>query len=186
MMNSPCLDMVDRLHDAALPEQTGPRRRHARATIEDRPRREEHGAGGHSESSTPRGARLPRNLVGLKVVVVDDDSGSLEYFASALRICGAVVATAPTAIEALRLIQEERPDIVLSDIAMVDQDGYWLVHEIRGLADRPTSLVPVVATTAFSREHSRERALAAGFSELLPKPVDPEVLCRTIASAAGR
>jgi CheY-like chemotaxis protein len=120
------------------------------------------------------------------VVVVDDDETSLDYFAMALRTCGAVVMTASSAEDGLRLIQEQHPDVVLSDIAMVGQDGYWLVREIRRLADQAVSLAPVVATTAFGREHSRARALAAGFNEFLTKPVDPEVLCRTIASAGGR
>ena len=61
------------------------------------------------------------------------------------------------------------------------------MREIRGLADDAARAVPVVATTAYGREHSTERALAAGFNDLfLPKPADPEVLCRTIAKAAGR
>jgi CheY-like chemotaxis protein len=138
------------------------------------------------ESATPRPSLLPRNLVGLKVVVVDDDETSLDYFALALSACGAAVMTASTAVEALRLVQAGCPDVVLSDIAMVGRDGYWLVREIRGLADQAARLVPVVATTAYGREHSRERTLAAGFSERLPKPVDPEVLCQTIARMAGR
>jgi CheY-like chemotaxis protein len=120
------------------------------------------------------------------VLVVDDDSGSLDYFAAALNFCGATVMTASSALEALRLMQERRPHVVLSDIAMVGQDGYWLVREIRGLADDAARAMPVVATTAYGREHSRDRALAGGFTDFLAKPVDPELLCRTIAKAAGR
>src|SRR5438552_271298 len=102
---------------------------------------------------TPRPSLLPRNLVGLKVVVVDDDESSLDYFAVALGTCGAEVMTASTAAEALRLVQAGCPDVVLSDIAMVGRDGYWLVREIRGLADQAARLVPVVAF-AFSSSSS--------------------------------
>jgi CheY-like chemotaxis protein len=122
----------------------------------------------------------------VKVVVVDDDESSLEYFAFALRICGAAVATASTALEGLRLVEEQRPDVVLSDIAMMGHDGYWLVGEIRRRDDRSVRPTPVVATTAYGREHSSERTLAAGFTAHLTKPVDPDVLCQTIARAAGR
>jgi CheY-like chemotaxis protein len=137
-----------------------------------------------AEASAPRPPGLPRNLVGLHVVVVDDDEDSLGYFAAALRACGATVTTASTALDALALVRECGPHVVLSDIAMVGQDGYWLVREIRGLPDR--GAVPVLATTAYGREHPRAQAVAAGFNDLLPKPVDPEVLCLAIARAAGR
>ena len=131
-------------------------------------------------------ARLPRNLVGVKVVVVDDDDASLEYFAAALQACGATVTTAASAIDALKLVQSERPHAVLSDIAMTGEDGYWLVRQIRRLADQDVSAVPVVAATAYGRMHSRARAIDAGFTEHLTKPVDPEVLCRTIGRLLGR
>ena len=141
---------------------------------------------GRGESSVSQPAPLPRNLRGVKVVVVDDDAASLEYFAVALESCGATVTTASTAVDALRLVERERPHAVLSDIAMTGEDGYWLVRHIRGLADREISAVPVVAATAYGRTHSRTTAIAAGFTEHLTKPVDPEVLCRTIGRVLGR
>jgi CheY-like chemotaxis protein len=155
---------------------------------------------GHADSGSPRGpgaARRPGeesrpaeatsrpDLSGMKVLVVDDDEDSLDYFALALRLHGAVVATASSALDALRLLGAERPDVVLSDIAMIGQDGYWLVGQIRGRSDH-TRRIPVVATTAYGREHSRARTLAAGFTEHLVKPVDPDVLCRTIHDVRDR
>ena len=133
----------------------------------------------------PRGGRRA-DLTGLQVVVVDDDQSSLEYFALALRTYGAAVRTASNAADALRLVHTRPPDAVLTDIAMVGHDGYWLLREIRGLADEAARRVPVVATTAHGREHSREHTLAAGFSEHLAKPVDPDALGRTIATVTGR
>lgn len=170
----------------ALPKRTDERRRHARAASDDPFRHDPPHAGGHRESAAPGPAGLPRNLAGLRVVVVDDDESTLEYFAFTLRACGALVVTASTASDALRLVDAQGPDVVLSDIAMMGHDGYWLVGEIRRLGDGPASKVPVVATTAYGREHSRNRTLAAGFNEHLQKPVDPELLCLTIAKAAGR
>jgi CheY-like chemotaxis protein len=134
----------------------------------------------------PDRAHLPTVLIGLRVVVVDDDEDTGAFFAVALNACGAVTMTATTAREALRLTIETRPDVILSDIAMAGEDGYWLVNEIRRHPDEGINRVPVVAATAYGREHSRVRTLAAGFRDHLQKPVDPELLCWTVARAAGR
>ena len=126
-----------------------------------------------------------RHAVGI-VGVVDDDHDTLDYFTVALRAYGAVVAAASNALDALQLIHDGPLDIVLSDIAMPDHDGYWLVRELRNSPDPQLREVPVIATTAYGSEHPRGRALRAGFSEHLPKPVDPIVLRDTIARLAGR
>ncbi len=138
------------------------------------------------EASRPHRPSAPQTLAGLTVLVVDDDESSRDYFAVALRTAGAAVATAATATDALRSVQEQRFDVVLSDIAMPDQDGYWLVRQIRGLGDVGIRHVPVVATTAYGRTHPRQRVLEAGFVEHLSKPVEPNVLRAAIARAAGR
>ena len=131
-------------------------------------------------------SRLPRNLEGLRVLVVDDDQDTVDFFAVALEACGAEVTTATSAPTALRLADDVTPHVILSDIAMPDGDGYWLVSEIRRLPDETRRRIPIVAATAFGHEHSRSRALAAGFNEHLQKPVDPYVLCQTVAKVAGR
>ena len=86
----------------------------------------------------------------------------------------------------LGAVEQERPDVILTDIAMPGEDGYWLLSEIRHHAAGGVSGLPVVAATAYGRDHSRARVLAAGFLDHLPKPVDPDVLCRAIAAAVGR
>lgn len=176
--------MIPLVRSEAFPQPPAGGRR-LRGGVADRPGRDDPRPGGHDASSTPRPSWPPRSLAGLAVLIVDDDSGSLDYFGTALRAAGAVVLTASTAPEALRLVQDRRPDVVLSDIAMPGRDGYWLVSEIRRLSS-PIGEVPVVATTAYGRLHPRERALAAGFVDHLPKPVEPDVLCMAIARAAGR
>jgi len=134
----------------------------------------------------PRPSQRPRILLGLTVLVVEDDEGSAEYFAMALRSAGATVVTASSAVDALHALRTGRADVVLSDIAMPGHDGYWLVREIRGLPDPALRDIPIVATTAHGASHSRERTLAAGFVDHLPKPVEPELLWAAIARAAGR
>lgn len=134
----------------------------------------------------PSPPRLPRNLVDVSVLVVDDDETTLDFLAAALSYCGAHVTTATGAAEALAILERSRPHVVLSDIAMPGQDGYWLLREIRKLPDPALGRVPVVATTAYGRVHSRDKTVAAGFAGHIAKPVDPDVLCRTIAEVIGR
>lgn len=133
-----------------------------------------------------RHAHPPSNLAAVKVLVVDDDASTLDYFSFALETCGAVVTIAMSAREALQIVTQVSPHVILTDIAMPGEDGYWLLSEIRHHADGGVSGLPVVAATAYGRDHSRARVLAAGFLDHLPKPVDPDVLCRAIASAVGR
>jgi CheY-like chemotaxis protein len=93
---------------------------------------------------------------------------------------------ATSAREALQIVTRVSPDVILTDIAMPGEDGYWLLSEIRRHADGGVRGLPVVAATAYGRDHSRARVLAAGFLDHLPKPVEPEVLWRAIAAAVGR
>jgi CheY-like chemotaxis protein len=182
-MSRPCASS-DSLRAEALKKRKA-RHRHTGAASEERPS-EPNAAGAHRQSAQPKRPAVTPVLAGLRIMVVDDDADSLDYFAMALRAAGAVVSVASNADDALRIVQEQRPDAVLSDIAMSGHDGYWLLGEIRGLADEAVRRLPIVATTAYGREHSRERTLAAGFNDHLSKPVLPEALWRAMARAAGR
>ena len=169
----------------ALPRRTA----HSRATrssIGEPPGDEQPFLAGPGQYGASGRSRLPRILTGLRVLVVDDDEDTAQLFVAALSGCGAEVEAVTGAPEALRALAARAPDIVVSDIAMPRYDGYWLVREIRQLEDARVRTVPVLAVTAFSREHSRARALVAGFVDHLEKPVDPEVLCRAVARASGR
>jgi len=120
------------------------------------------------------------------VLVVDDDADVRELFAVALTACGAEVTATDNARDAIALATRMRPHAIVSDIAMVGEDGYWLVRELKRLPAEMVGDVPVVAATAYGREHPRARVLAAGFAEHLQKPIDPEQLCRVVARVAGR
>ena len=124
--------------------------------------------------------------MGLRVLVVDDDADVRELFAVALTACGAEVTATDNARDAIALATRMRPHAIVSDIAMVGEDGYWLVRELKRLPAEMVGDVPVVAATAYGREHPRARVLAAGFAEHLQKPIDPEQLCRVVARVAGR
>lgn len=127
---------------------------------------------------------LQRILLGLRVLVVDDDEDVLELFAVALTACGAEVTTIDNARDAIALATRTRPHAIVSDIAMIGEDGYWLVRELKRLPPEILGDVPVIAATAYGREHPRKRVLAAGFAEHLQKPIDPEQLCQAVARVA--
>ena len=141
---------------------------------------------GREQAPGARPGRLERILLGLRVLVVDDDADVLELFAVALTACGAEVTTTDNARDAIALATRTHPHAIVSDLAMVGEDGYWLVRELQRLPPELLGDVPVVAATAYGREHPRSRVLAAGFAELLQKPTDPEQLCRVVASLTGR
>jgi CheY-like chemotaxis protein len=169
----------------ALPMPSG-RDRPVRSSASLPPRDDDELATGWGQASSSNRPRLPHVLSGVRVLVVDDDEDTAELFAAALTACGAEVVTATSAPEALRVLAGGAPDVVVTDIAMPGADGYWLVHEIQQLPEARARALPVVAVTAFGREHFRARALAAGFVDHLVKPVDPEMLCLAVARARSR
>jgi len=168
----------------ALPE----RRRHR--VRSENPQREPHVQAPHSpeHSASPaqRPGSLPRILTGLQILVVDDDPDILDLFAAALTACGGDVTATDNASDGLALAIRTRPHVIVSDIAMIGEDGYWLIGRLRQLPPELLPMVPVIAATAYGREHSRSRVLAAGFTEHLQKPVDPEELCQIVAKVSGR
>ena len=173
-----------RLRAEALPQR---RPDHHRVRSGERPGRDDppHQPAGRPELGGHQ-RPLPHVLSGLRILVVDDDSDILELFTTALVACGGQVSTADNARDALALAMQLRPHVIVSDIAMVGEDGYWLIRRVRQLPAEMGPTVPVIAATAYGREHSRARVLAAGFTDHLQKPVDPEALCRLVARLAGR
>lgn len=120
------------------------------------------------------------NLQGVQLLVVDDHADTLDALVRILRGKGALVRTAERTSAALELLRGWRPDVIISDLAMPEEDGYNLIRRIRGLPDEGQRWVPALALTAFARDDDRERALAAGFDDYLAKPADPAELIRKI------
>jgi signal transduction histidine kinase/ActR/RegA family two-component response regulator len=131
----------------------------------------------------PSGAE--ERLDGVRVLVVDDHADSCELLSVMLRDRGAVVASAGSVAEAHRLLGTFAPAIVLCDISMPGEDGFRLLEWIKDGRQPPTA-VPVIAVTAHARPEDRQRALAAGFTAHLPKPLDPADVVRAIRSAGAR
>jgi signal transduction histidine kinase/ActR/RegA family two-component response regulator len=127
-------------------------------------------------------------LAGLRVLVVDDEADARDLLAIRLQQYGADVITAPSAeaaMEALAL-QEPRPDLIVSDIAMPGEDGYSLIRRVRAMEPEQGGRIPAIALTAYSRTKDRVQALAAGFQIHMPKPVNAAELAHAIAGITGR
>lgn len=122
------------------------------------------------------------NLLGLRILVVDDQADARELLSSVLRLHNAEVRSAGSVAEAMTILSEWQPETLISDIAMPVMNGYDLIRQVRsrGLS------IPAIALTAHASAEDRIRALAAGFQMHLPKPVEPHELIISIASLTGR
>ena len=128
---------------------------------------------------------LPRDsLIGVHVLVVDDDPDARHVYRTILQYCGALVTTATSAREALTVLGRVVPDVLVCDIVMPGYDGYWLLSEIRKLPPERGGAVPALACTGYSEDNAAERLSAAGFQMHLRKPIDPWALSRAIAALA--
>jgi PAS domain S-box-containing protein len=128
----------------------------------------------------------PERLEGLKVLVVDDEVDTRELFRVGISQCGAEVATAGSAQEALEAIEAERPDLLISDIGMPGEDGYELIRKVRALPAGRGGKIPAIALTAYARTEDRLRALRAGYQMHVSKPVELSELVAVMASLIGR
>lgn len=118
-----------------------------------------------------------QTLSGVRILVVDDTPDSREMLRTALVLCGASVRTAPSAAEGVQALKQQRPDVVISDIAMPD-DGIALIRAVKAAADERHLRIPLIAVTA--HRGRREELLKKGFAELVEKPIDPLTLCRVV------
>jgi CheY-like chemotaxis protein len=119
-------------------------------------------------------------LRGMRLLVVDDDADNREMLAMTLEQCGARVATAGSAAEAMRILEEERPQVLISDIGLPDEDGFSLMRKIRALPTSRGGDIPAIALTGHGAEDDRAQTRGAGFNAHLTKPVAPEEMLEAI------
>jgi CheY-like chemotaxis protein len=124
-------------------------------------------------------------LLGIHVLVVEDNPDARDLFKTILEYAGALVSVATGAEHALRMCEQILPDVILTDIAMPDRDGFWLMAEVRSRQAAGQRPVPVVAVSGRGIA-TPARCGAAGFAEVLQKPVDPWELCRVVEDHARR
>ncbi|MDM9383819.1 PAS domain-containing protein [Chlorogloeopsis sp. ULAP01] len=126
------------------------------------------------------------DLSQLRILVVDDDEDMRELIQVILEQQGAQVIVAATAAEVLMVFDHQPPDIFISDIGMPEIDGYMLMQQIRSRAPEQGGLVNAIALTAYAGEYDQKQALASGFQQHIPKPVEPDVLVNAIAALVNR
>jgi CheY-like chemotaxis protein len=126
------------------------------------------------------------SLVGLRVLVVDDNADMLWLLRTMLGAYGAEVVTAASAREGLAALSSSSFDVLVSDISMPGEDGYSLIRDVRALAPDRGGRTPALAMTSFAGLYDRARSLAAGFQAHLPKDAQPEEVVSTVARLAGR
>jgi len=124
------------------------------------------------------------NLVGRRILVVDDEADARDLLAQILSQAGADVTVVGSADEALTVLRRWRPDVLLSDIGMPGDDGYVLIRKVRMLGAEEGGHVRALALTAYARSEDRALALEAGFHAHIAKPVDPLELTALIAGLA--
>jgi PAS domain S-box-containing protein len=135
-----------------------------------------------AEAPTVSDGKHPEHsLRGLRIMVVDDEPDTCDFLEMALRPSGATVITASSAREALSLLEQNPADVLVSDIAMHEEDGYGLIKNIRALNSQ-LARIPAIALTAGARQEDRLKALAAGFQEFMVKPIEPNELVRLISA----
>lgn len=123
-------------------------------------------------------------LNGLHILIVDDEPDSHELLRVVLEQAGASVQSASNAPDALKKLEQNRFDFLISDIGMPGEDGYALIKKVRRLVSNKNKRIPAVALTAYARVEDRVRALEAGFQTHIAKPVEPIEIIAVIASLA--
>lgn len=123
---------------------------------------------------------LPQ-LSGVRVLVVDDDSSARQMISTVLTQSGAEVKSCVSSSEALTAVCQWKPDVLMSDIGMPNEDGYALIQKVRKLKAECGGRVPAAALTAYAREEDRTRALTEGFQIHVSKPVEPAELVAVVS-----
>jgi len=127
-----------------------------------------------------------RALNGLRVLLVDDEPEARQIISTVITRTGAEVTVCTSASEALAKLGEWQPDVILSDIAMPDEDGYSFIAKVRRLPRERGGETPAAALTAYARDVDRQQALAAGYQMHIAKPIGAGQLVSMIARLAGR
>jgi CheY-like chemotaxis protein len=136
--------------------------------------------------AVPSFNRIAGVLRGLRVLVVEDDMDIRELLIAVLADAGAVVESAESAAQGLNAVACFHPQLLVSDIGMPGEDGYSFIRRVRALGAHAGGDIPSIALTAFSSVTDREKALGAGFTVHLSKPIDPIDLVCAVKDLAQR
>jgi len=123
-------------------------------------------------------------LGGVSVLLVDDCELIRATVAQMLEHYGATVTAVASADQALEALMRERPDVLVSDLAMPDKGGYWLIGKVRALPPERGGATPAAALTGFTGPEHRASILRAGFQYHIEKPVSLKKLAGVVALLA--
>jgi len=135
------------------------------------------------ETRALRSGTVPR-LDGVRVLVADDAADVRWAVSVTLESAGAAVTAVGSAEAALRVLQSERPDVLVSDLAMPERDGYWLIGQVRALPPERGGATPAAALTGLTGSQHRASVLGAGFQYHVEKPLGIADLVRIVATLA--
>ena len=129
-------------------------------------------------------------LEGIRILAVDDDPDTLEFLCFILEREGALVTCVDRSEDALARLKamtaENRPHLLISDLAMPKKDGVWLLKAVRALPPNQGGDVPALALTAFTSQATADQLTEVGFQMRLTKPMDPSALVEAVRTLAGR
>lgn len=128
----------------------------------------------------------PPALEGLSVLVVDDEPDAVHILRALFEQSKARVMTATSTAEAIKIVDESRPDVVVADISMPGEDGHAFMRRLRAMPGDQGARIPAIALTAFGSKEHREQAILSGFDRYFPKPAEPSELVLALASLMGR
>lgn len=131
-------------------------------------------------------ATQPPNLAGLRVLIVEDNLSIRAIVTLILEAYGADVISTDSAKEGLALLQQTQPRILISDIKMSQEDGYWLIRQVRMLEAEQGGQIPAIAMTAAPWMLDRSRALSAGFQWFVVNPFNHDELMTAVANLTQR
>ena len=137
-------------------------------------------AAGRAVEQASARPRKPISLAGRSILLLEDHDDSRELLVETLRNSGAAVTAFAAARDAFAALDQVRPSVIVADIALPDEDGYTFIRRVRAHSTPAIQAIPAIAVTAYASGPNREEALAVGFQQHLPKPVDPTRLVQAI------
>jgi two-component system CheB/CheR fusion protein len=151
-------------------------------------RERETGGGGAEPASAPiaRTESDQMALEGVRLLVVEDDRDTREMLVMVFEQCGARVSAVASAGDAMEVLLQAAPDVLVCDIGLAGEDGHGFIRKVRALEEERGGRIPALALTAYAGTLERGKALAAGFDRQVSKPAAPEELVAQVALLAGR
>jgi CheY-like chemotaxis protein len=129
---------------------------------------------------------FPTRLAAVRVLVVDDNALVRTLITTLLEAYGASVTCVGSAAEALHVLPLERPDVLLTDLSMPEEDGFHLIRQVRALPPERGGRTPAALVTGLAAAQDRAAVLRAGFQFCLAKPVNAAELVAAVAILATK